>query len=236
MSVESVKRSIQRFSREVELHDRLSRKVFLLTDSKGRCLSHHLERQDFISIIHKGGAKIGEQEFITRLGQNIDGENRPVIFVWLGTCDMTRMIGRRFIELNDFNPETFKHRLEAMKCAILQANQSSEIYFLQCPYYSIYYWNKSKGRDDSSDKENDKVLEERIDRFNLIQFELSYNTSRGPKFSLDLLKNTKTKQGKRNKYFNNFKDLYTDGIHPSADISKLWLLRIKQFALNIISE
>ena len=52
-----------------------------------------------------------------------------------------------------------------------------------------------------------------------------------PKFSMDLLKNTTTNKGKRSRYYYNY-HLYTDGIHPSDDLAKLWLLRIKKTDLN----
>jgi len=51
-----------------------------------------------------------------------------------------------------------------------------------------------------------------------------------PKFTLDLLKNTKT--GTRSRYYLNFNALYLDGIHPGEIISKLWFLKMKKLALD----
>jgi len=46
-----------------------------------------------------------------------------------------------------------------------------------------------------------------------------------------LLKNTNTNKGNRSIYYNY--NLYTDGVHPSDDLAKLWLLRIKKAVLNL---
>ena len=95
--------------------------------------------------------------------------------------------------------------------------------------------NKDHGCEEESDKECDNMLQVRIDCYNSLQMELNGHRS-GPKFSLDILKNTKTKHGKRSKYLYNFKKLYLDGIHPSELLSRLWLIRIRKFILSTIGE
>ena len=88
---------------------------------------------------------------------------------------------------------------------MLVACPSEEIVYLECPVYSMKMWNALHGERES---EGDKELEDKVEQLNT-EIRRLYGSYIVPKFSLDLLKNTKNEKG-HYRYFYNYKDLYID--------------------------
>ena len=203
-------------------------RVFVITDSKGRYISKYLERRDFVEIVYRGGARIGDKALLGRLRGRISGLSKPIVMLWLGTCDITqKQRGGSAISMRQTDVKEIINRLQEMILVIKGMNNSAEVVCLQCPAYSISIWNNKHGCEGDG-KEEDKVLESFIEEFNSEVDAI--NSFYTPKFTLDLLKNTKT--GTRSRYYLNFNALYLDGIHPGEIISKLWFLKMKKLALD----
>ena len=161
------------------------------------------------------------------------------VYFWLGTCDMTRKLGK-FIRLRKDYLDYAALLLIKLEKLIKFANRYNfALTFLEIPIYSIKEYNASKGHS-NPDKfvEQDKKLKYAIQGVNeeiakfiqVVNEEIAkLNTSvstHSPKFSCDLLRNCHNKR-RRTKYFHNF-SLYKDGLHPKCLLSKFWVRRIAE--------
>lgn len=116
MSVTSVCKSTEKLEEQLENLQTQQSRAYLISDSKGRCVGEYLERRDFLDVIYKGGAHIGEEEFPDRLRPKIAGKENPLVLVWLGTCDLTELTTRgRLMGVKDYNEENLKQRESSMK-------------------------------------------------------------------------------------------------------------------------
>jgi hypothetical protein len=92
--------------------------------------------------------------------------------------------------------------------------------------YSIVHAN-----DGDSFSSEDEQLHEQLE---ILNQDISHlNATTVPNFSMDLLKNTKRKQGHRSNYIYKFQDLYKDGVHPIDILAELWLRKIQKILCNI---
>jgi len=100
---------------------------------------------------------------------------------------------------------------------------------LETPYYSIKFWNSSRGHPNpSSFEESDIKLTNQIDTLNSYIEEINTESGvKSPKLNIDF-RHSRTKRGKT-KYYNNLK-LLRDGIHPGKKLAKAWLKKIVFFA------
>ena len=79
MSLNSIRKQIERIGDEVEDYSGPGSRVFLVTDSKGRCLSRYLERRDFLDIVWESGARVGNEGLLGRLRRKIEGLPNPIV-------------------------------------------------------------------------------------------------------------------------------------------------------------
>jgi hypothetical protein len=229
MSSTGIQNQLSKIDRYLEDYDGNFRKCFLLTDSKGRYLLPFLERRENFVVVWKSGARINDAYILEQVKVKVTRVNSPLILIWFGTCDFTQL-GRDMDKLlRDITVDSAVTSLLEMKSKLIQYNSTAEVIFLQCPVYSIYHWNLYKGL--QCEEHYDQVLHQLLSSFNSKIDEL--NGQYSPKFSLDLEKNTKTKHGKKSKYFFNFKDLYIDGIHPGPALSELWLKKMKKLVASL---
>lgn len=226
MSVNNLKKQIEKLGDAVEDYHHTGSRCFLVTDSKGRYLSRHLERRDYLDIIWKSGARVEDAALLSRLEVKLKDLKAPLVLLWLGTCDFTKLERNKTISLRNISAEDVFSKMVKMHTSVLQINSSARVQFLQCPVYSMKTWNTLKGFSDSDDKD----LEDLVAKFN--ELVDSYNSMYTPKFSLDLEKNTKTKKGSRSRYYFNY-NLYIDGIHPGPEIAQLWILKIRKLIKNL---
>ena len=131
------------------------RKAFMLTDSKGRYLLEQAERgYDIIDIIFESGAnsvtsdpnahrqQTKTDRLLSELLSRITGLSRPLVLLWLGTCDFTKLDYPFVILRADAEGPIISDNFKVILEKIRSANATAEILFLECPMYSIEMWNE----------------------------------------------------------------------------------------------
>lgn len=107
-------KQIERIGESVEAF-KASRRAFLVSDSKGRCLSRHLTRRDYLDIVWKSGAQSGNDDLMSRLKVKLEGLDRQTVFLWLGTCDFTRKGPRANVSIREVDSREVVMFLQEMK-------------------------------------------------------------------------------------------------------------------------
>ena len=237
MSLTKVCKDLSKLEESVLFEDQEKklRPSFLVTDSKGRYLKSVQSRSSkYPEILWKSGAKSDDADLKRDILDKVRGKENPIVLIWLGTCDFTQIGHQKFISLNEeVSPDSLFQKLEVLETDIKVVNSSADVIFIECPIYSIVEWNSAKKhRDPSSFQSSDVLLQEKIEQFNIAVHAKNGDSFKTPKLSMDLLKNTKTKQGLHSRYFFNIKNLYNDGIHPCETLSKLWLRRLQKFVIG----
>lgn len=236
----------------ITFNGQLSKKPILLADSKARYIQqHHSLIQQFgysIDFEYFGGARFFH--YYSWLQQNlalkVEEYGQIVLYVWLGTCDLTdkftvrqRVHGRyrnvKYIDL--------RHASDAISITYVQ-NQidrfrqfvayfpSVELVFLEIPCYSIVRYNRHL-RCPNSDRflPNEYILNERIgiinDYIKEVNSDSGFNT---PRFKKDLIKYRK-RPGKPQQRTLDYSG-YFDGLHPGVTLSGIWMKRIVTHMLN----
>ena len=230
MSVSKLNKEISKLVEEESKRQCPSRKrdTFLVSDSKGRFIERELTPRYYgdLKIISKSGATVDDTLFHRQFMPNIRLATKPIVLIWLGTCEITKKNGK-FIELFANSNEKIDQiivKYRYLKSDIQRTNRQAEVIFLACPYYSIVEWNRRKGCSDPSVYKNqDSELFSLIDYYN--QKVTTLNAVRTPNLSQDIIRSSKKKSASRVKYTKNF-SLYTDGIHPGNHLSLLWLHKI----------
>ena len=151
------------------------------------------------------------------------------LFIWIGTCDLTVRNGK-YISLRSDNDDSIDKLIQNFEEieALFKTYTECSLTFLEIPVYSIFEYNKKQGHKDHNQfisycliqqvhkaNERNRQINTRLD-------------SSSPNFCLDLshnkVRNTKNQHIRlRDKY--NF-TLYRDGVHPSINLSKVWLRKI----------
>lgn len=186
----------------------------------------HIHEDPYININYRAGATI-ENSFLNSFTLNrIKRAYRPIVILWLGTCELTTKRGKfiRLVEDVETRLLEIERKYSDYKDKILNTNGQSTVIFLECPYFSIPVWNKIKGHYYPECFEEEQILlEKAIKDLNSI-FKGLNGCLRVPKLSIDMEFSIKKKRKPR-KYFQNYKTL-TDGVHPGKEIARLWYLRI----------
>ncbi|CAC5426077.1 unnamed protein product [Mytilus coruscus] len=135
MSQHAVRKQLDRFDddfqKKIGGHQR--REAFLLTDSKGNYLLRSVQRDEkIINFVAKRGATSSNTKFVEELVGRIASceSERPLVMVWLGTCEFTKMGAHRYISIN--SSETIDgviERLVSIKQKILEVKSSAEVIF-----------------------------------------------------------------------------------------------------------
>ena len=114
---------------------------------------------------------------------------------------------------------------ELLRLSGITRTSDSIIVLLEIPPISINDWNTCKSCDKSEEASNHDINQQ-IDAVNSLirTFNQENSGISSPRFGLDLEIERKNKNKTARKSFN-FK-LYLDGVHPSSELSKLWMLRI----------
>lgn len=219
--------------RPLSFPGRLRKQPILISDSKGNYLKNHSDLFDqygyFVDFQCRSGARFGD--YLSWLNYNLDKKVRQygniILYVWLGTCDLTFRKGR-FIDLRHNNDSIavsyLKHQINRY-CEFVSNYPTVSLVFLEIPPYSIISWNRSRGhRDPTSFHSQDLILYERICLVNEYIKEVNRLSSVvSPRFNLDLLKYRKTKGHSRRSISYS---PYKDGIHPNVILARVWMKRI----------
>ena len=209
----------------------------VLTDSKGKYLERYCQNPLENSI--KWWAKPGRNstEGLEWLKENLKYKighlDNIALYVWFGTCDLTAYDKQtRFISIKDQTNETIQKVVNNYQeiAEIVKKYPEVKLTFLSIPPYSIHSWNLYQKHPDAEQfKSEDDILLKQIQELNQhIYYINSTLGTRTPNFSTDIqhrinTSNKNSKKKARNQY--NFQ-LYKDGIHPTANLAKVWLRKL----------
>jgi hypothetical protein len=82
---------------------------------------------------------------INALLRKCKNTRKPIVFVWLGTCELTKK-KRKYISLRKYTYQHIKETLTQyrnLKDQIKKENKHAQVLFVECSYYSITRWNSS---------------------------------------------------------------------------------------------
>lgn len=215
----------------------------VLTDSKGSYLKSEVSTAIESSVIWWYNSGWNSDTGLGYLTRNVTAAIRTYgrihVYVWLGTCDLTKKLRYLRSESSrapvrgciDLNPEHSGARLISNfeKISELARRHKFKLTFLELPVYSIREYNKNRGHDEpdifsQNDKQLQtriKVVNEHIERLNNLN---QFDNKKIPRFNCDLSRNRKNR-GRRSKKYYTF-GLYRDGLHPDELLSKCWLRKI----------
>ena len=92
---------MERLEDEVRVRGGQRRKVFLVSDSKGRYLEGQ-RGMGLLKYIYRPKAKTDASSLIDELHRKIATIDSLLFFIWLGTCDFTRLKRpQKFVSLTD---------------------------------------------------------------------------------------------------------------------------------------
>ena len=211
-----------------------SKYAIIVSSSKGNYLKPHcdiLESVGFqLEFACKPGATFPDRfHWLRRNLQNrVYYYTNIVLFVWIGTCDLTKKTDK-FIELkHDTDEIAVNYCITQIQrfLGFVSSFPTVEIVFLEIPPYSISRWNAYQGHQDCDQfKSQDLILDNRVILVNeFIRQVNSYKQFTSPKFRLDVTRTHKSK-GRRERRFLNFA-LFKDGIHPKPLLARYWMKRI----------
>ena len=154
------------------------------------------------------------------------------LFVWLGTCDLTRKTERGCIALREQNIDKavsyIAGKLEEL-LDLLSKYQKVRPVLIENTYYSIVKYNESKGHPHPDEfAAQDRLLFEQITKVNVKIKELNHRLGNPdtvtPSLNTDLQHRTK-KKGKPPVTKYNY-NLLKDGLHPRELLSKVWVRKL----------
>ena len=210
-----------------------TRTLVLLSDSKGFTPKEQIKinTESYIEFWCKKGATAEDR--LHYLQENWSHSlirlNQITLFVWIGTCYLTRSDG--FIELASTNRNSTFELINILKQIyhfVRTFGPSVKSVFLHLPLYSIYHYNKFHNHPDHDKfSDHDFVLHQQINIVNdyindINRLQQVYT----PRLSANLLKSKRNSPfSTHTKYKYKF-CAYSDGVHPNQALAKLWLARI----------
>jgi len=126
-----------------------NQKVILLSDSKGRYLARDVKPRWNIDFNFKSGRRLAEGRCWLQTNIEFLSRRHKVLhlFVWLGTCDLTK---KRGLELNlqhSSLEECYKYVTEQV-CRFFELvakYKNIRLVFLEIPPYSMVHWYRTRG-------------------------------------------------------------------------------------------
>lgn len=237
MSIANLNSTLRHLQQEVSAKE-LSFTPIIISDSKGNYLKRECEslsNKTINQIIwwNKSGAKILEtKNWITRNFRRLTRQyNRVVVFLWLGTCDLTSKNKDGQISLRKQDDNSQAEFIAEIYREIVDYLKSSrcKVIILETPYYSIHRWNTKNGENAHFEAE-DKRLKRQVVALNELTAEINRsNNITAPKLNIDLQRPRK-KRGCQ-QYHTNWL-LLKDGVHPTQIVAKVWLLKIAKQCLR----
>lgn len=221
-----------------ELTDDLRHNILLIGDSKVRHLESEMTARTNISCFWRKGAKLDNNVLRKHIDRHILRHQNPTVFLFFSTCYLTEVVDKKkgLIDLVGNSEDIVNIIIEKytqFKQEKLYMKSTARILYLECPYYSIVAWNSSRKHPQPEIFENNQErLESLITELNIRirELNLPYNP---PHLSQDMRFKIKKKKNHSQTYFLSYKVLKKDGIHPDRKISKLWLIRINNFATTL---
>lgn len=232
MSLSRLRKQIEFNSQASTSNVTLNKTPIVLSDSKARYLENEVVRGIEREIIWWGESGDTTEKRLLFLKSNLESEldrhPRIVLYIFLGTCDLT-VVDRGLIKLNSRDNSSAYNLIEQFRDVYryLRGFPTVEPVLFEIPPYSIYETNKHRGTEHFGFKEDDKILQEQISVVNRFVREtnLIYRKE-SPKFALDIENTRKSRHDYQAKYSYRFTTFYIDGTHPIPALARLWLLRI----------
>jgi len=211
----------------------------VLSDSKGGRLKSVVTNRVEQNIVwwNKSGDTI--QNRIIWLRENLHHKKRLLgnihLYVWLGTCNITSRVKSGFISLSPNPADTVDFIIDKYReiIDILAVYPDSKVSILEVPVYSIVTYNTKLGHSNPS-----KFTNQDTDLINAV-LDLNHKIgqinrqlgTRSPNFNRNLYSNTKHRSQDRSHLDTRIAynlNLYTDGIHPSPLLARVWLRKLAQ--------
>lgn len=217
--------------------------ALLLSDSQGKCLQKlHSNSKLPVQFLCTPGARTQSafEKAKAELERILSDQNKPVVvYVWLGTCDITEKISHRkgWIDVR------YATEGEATRKIIKQYHKLQEfvfskqgtVKFITIPTYSSVLYNKNKNHKQPDKFErSDKKISSEVNKLNEQIIELNNSLGRNTlQFHRDIIKNRPNKnKNKPSRETVNW-HLLKDGLHPNKVLARKWLRRLE---LDIVSE
>ncbi|CAG2188875.1 unnamed protein product [Mytilus edulis] len=150
----------------------------LVSDSKGFTLRNACKEKEFpLESWSKSGAttEVLVDLIKSRIEKSIKRHQHVIIYLWSGTCDLTKKEGR-FIKLKSHSKQSIQTIEEQYNRAIniVSKYQNAEIKFIDCPLLSISNWNKYKGhKNPETYKVEDFLVTKQIQELNYKIYQLN---------------------------------------------------------------
>ena len=209
----------------------------LLSDSKGYTLSLNHQGVFPLELWCHSGA--GSENRITCLEGKLPGalevHHRLIVYVWVGTCDVTRKDKddpRLYIRNKDqTTKETIVRQIRRAYDIVSRYNDKVKLQFIDLQPASIKGWNiEHKLPVTASVLEDDKIIYEQVQDINKSITEvLAEFQSKPLNFSSFIVKSRGSSRS-RNRYSVNL-DLLKDGVHPGKLLSQVFT-RTLQLSIN----
>ncbi|CAG2200529.1 unnamed protein product [Mytilus edulis] len=165
----------------------------ILSDSKARFLQNEVNSRTERKIQwwFKSGASANDQLQYLKDNLELKLQIHPkiLLYVWLGTCDLTTKNGK-FISLKSRDNSNVNQLTQIFKeiHAFISDFPTVKLAFLELPYYSIFHWNAYKNHANPGPfKNDDHLLIEQIDAVNSFIRETNMLLRKySPKFNCDI--------------------------------------------------
>ena len=220
--------------RPLKTHKFQTKYGILLSSSKGNYVKPHsdiLKSVNFdIEFACKAGGTFPYQfHWLKRnLPSRVSYYGRVVIFVWLGTCDLTVKTDQYIDLKHGTEGEAVSAVTTYIQNFVSFAAQfpTVELYFIEIPPYSIVEWNRYKGHPSPSDfQAHDILLDRRVILINEVIKQVNdLKSFSSPRFRLDVQRYRKQQGGNQRRSINF--NLFKDGIHPSPTLARCWMKRL----------
>ena len=200
----------------------------LISDSKGRYLERNFTRDSLVNLkfncvsgrTTKQGIDILERDLPSYLEQF----SSVIIYVWLGTCDVTDKIGNFiYAKPEQSQPVNFILSQYSRAINIVNSYENCRIKFIEVPPISITDFNCTRtGCNSDEYRLQDRLVHRYISELNreIKLLNLTVNESTLG-FSNDVIRFRKGRNRKQRQSIN--LHLLLDGVHPISVLAKCWL-------------
>ena len=109
-----------------------------------------------IQIVARSGATVSWDNHTQELLRTVKKAYKPVILIWLGTCEVIFKEGK-YIRVRNFPCQNVEYTLteyRELRDKSIHVNRQSKIVFIECPYYSITKANRNFASQRKTDKNN----------------------------------------------------------------------------------